>query len=509
MTQQAAQKVTYQDTRNRVGTPAVLIRDSRGGLWEETISYLTGIQNTGALPVGTLPHRGKDIPVYIPDQDSESWTWAKVTRTASPCVHDAVKKYLEGMGLGTLTLGDKDWFSYHPNVNTDGVTRAHVLGVVQGLVYPWGLGISRVQFPKGSALVDEQFDFMVALGVNPMGLVDHTTSNTEYEELAGIKGNFRFEFTTTPTCPCVIMEAVSTANKVTSYQGGVATTYTVNSTGHSTFLGPRDIPHESWQIAIQIDRLGNITYYGDVSKYAHTELLAAESEQTLSLWKLTFNGKKCTPVYNQPVSQPPLAGTGYPHLVGTGASKHTGTGVQETGLGAKPKATPQILPAQAMKKPDSFVETDERCPECAAKLTLYDKTYFCWECHWYGDDPLDNDDVAEDQVCPTCGQPLVSTETYTGCPWCGRFVDIVSCPFCGSEIEEGACVACMFNSHDFEVGLNVCATHDCEVLQYVDQARIIKVCPDCIQEFALELEEVVKVYGVDMYDLGANEGGKK
>lgn len=161
------------------------------------------------------------------------------------CTYDATKNYLESILGIKLSEEDREFFSQHPLVQTDGVPFPDTLRVVQELVEPYGVFISRVQIAQGYSVRGDIRQWRRVLGINPMALGDRMTSNAEFEERTGGKvstEDFRFEFTNEPLFPSVSCGVIGATQGVTGSTGG-----------HAVFVPPRRRANGSL-LAFQLSR---------------------------------------------------------------------------------------------------------------------------------------------------------------------------------------------------------------------------------------------------------------
>lgn len=210
------------------------------------------------------------------------------------CGYDATNEYLGHMFGVSLDHADRIWYANHPKVESMGVPNSEMFSVLHGLVVPYGFGISRVIVKKGLSIVSEDFElWKEILGTNPMASLDSCVSNKEYIEnvSAGNKElkellekdliKMRWEYMDKKSLP---QEAFAVFCSV------AANTPNAMGGGHASYKSPRNTPGD-WIVAVQFDRLSNITYANlpkkDFTKYSMEHL------KVLDVWA-SKNSDKAT-----------------------------------------------------------------------------------------------------------------------------------------------------------------------------------------------------------------------
>jgi len=397
------------------------LKDNTGIIHDLSPTIVKALEKSGVLPIAFLTKDDKKYPMWEVDEGGDAFIAGSAPRI-NDCVYRAVKNFIEGMGLGTLTPGDRRFFETHPRVNEDGVNKANVLAVSHGLIVPWGLGITRIWVPKLSSLGDQHMEFAKALGVNPVGLSNYATSNADLiklleldpygKEAYDLMQAFRFEFADRPKGPCVVMlsnwgsgSTVKTGG--TTVQG--AWTKTSYGMGHADFVGPRDSLNGNWQIAFEIGRLpqytdNSINRYSNVAEaFTQEELL--EKKQTsmkFSIWQSKVGGKtvnawdlenKPKTVYNQAKLPSPTAtkATNAPKVQD---EKDKGGAVDQTSV--------QIIVPNL---------TDQQCPDCGNLVAELEGIQYCLTCNWWND--TSEADIEATEVCPFCYSPMTPDQICT------------------------------------------------------------------------------------------------
>jgi hypothetical protein len=141
----------------------------------------------------------------------------------------------------SLHTSDSDWAAYHPFTEGAGVSMARIPTFVHQLVEPYGLAVSRIRVIEGFVATDEVLaTWQASLGVNPLALVDNTTTNADAAEQLGVEVEAldqacRFEYGIDPLRPSIIGELSNVGT------GG----------GHARYFAPRDYPKD-WKVSVQL-----------------------------------------------------------------------------------------------------------------------------------------------------------------------------------------------------------------------------------------------------------------
>lgn len=482
--------VVYEEVKplNDLKSIEGFLRDNSGGLWSISKRSVEVLTEDDVKPFEEVVYNGKLLPVWVVDKGGERYyntTAANTTRHVNKCVFDAVKKYTESLSLGTLTSGDQKFFTNHPRVSSDGVNRANVLIVSQGLIGPWGLGIDRVWVPKLSSVGPQQEEFMKALGVNPVALTDYETSNEDLIKLLEldpkgdaarqIRDSYRFEFSDEPGRPCVVMMSSSVSKKSSANVGG-AWSATVSGFGHADFIGPRDTIHGTWEIAFSISR--NPVYINGTDMSAYSEMDYFDDEikameeaeknkpKELSTWSSIIGGKSISD-RNKKQTPAPKVST------------------------YKPPYQQQSFNWANRKKDDDAksngkIETrkKETCPDCGeSSIKHYDDYAFCMKCNWW--------------------EELGDEDTYYKCPFCGA-----------KMLSNGMCPTCMFDDEIWRKSqIFSCNKHsDYDVyfssvgpdFEKLDSKDFVYACPLCLKEEDVDLDQFYKAGGNHKKDMTAH-----
>jgi hypothetical protein len=469
----------YLETETRMANSMIhgLMLTADGLLFEMRQYETQKLLDNGVEPNRRADHaEHKQLPIWHVDEGGEEWKklWGSgnvhYAYSVNDCVFRAVEKYIHHAGLGGFTIGDKNWFKYHPNVTQDGALKSIVLGVAHGLLYPYGLGIDRVYMPMASALGKEHKIFAKALGMNPAAIATSSISNAEFIEslgedidpgiAQGIVNDCRFEFVDKPPVPCVVLvNSTITKFKKDKSKGGVNVGGNWSSTstglGHADYLGARDSACGTWLIAFQINKLENIQYRKpelisgfdiDVSESKEAKTSAGKDNgkdrtQELSVYKSKIGG----------VSVDDLAEKDRVRVRAgaTQAAKKT-TEEMKANLGEEVEIAD-----------DRFVSVEGRCGDCGLEeLEAVDDVVFC-ACGWWAIDGVEEDDLF--------APPGASNDL---------------CPICDSPVVDGYCTACMYSpEHWVKSVYRFCPIHG-ESPYVSDQGKF--VCPDCLRDEGID-----------------------
>ncbi len=180
------------------------------------------------------PHKGRDI--YIPEEA------VRVVVQGPPRCADCLLVATDGYMSRVLGIGldrfDREFFNRHGLVRPEGVPEQSTFRVVQELVEPYGLRISRVRVCKDSHVRGDMLQWQNILRVNPLGLSDQRLSNAEFAEVTGqplgtVDTDFRFEYSDEPMRPAIMCSA--------------------DGQEHAEYRGPRG-PSKSDAMQIRVDR---------------------------------------------------------------------------------------------------------------------------------------------------------------------------------------------------------------------------------------------------------------
>ena len=276
------------------------------------------------------------------------------SKSVACCAFDATNGFMKAIGFGGLDEADRTWYKNHPLTVASGLQQAYTLGVLEALVQPYGLGISKVFVRRGMALFEEQVEWAEILGINPMAATDRGTSNAAYiaslGELAEVMGEtadkYGFEIVEELPMGKPIVSMAGTRQATTGFAGGG---------GHASYHGPRSKVHD-WSMAVQYDRIEKCTRNKPFVPYeeAETQNLILDQSKCLDkngkTWKETiFNNSSDgliekglywnAPTYNSSTQSTYKGG-------GSGSNQHpfttkgqNGKGTAGTGTNNKQKKT--------------------------------------------------------------------------------------------------------------------------------------------------------------------------
>ena len=199
----------------------------------------------------------KQVAVFTISKDQTKYKVSTATRTVQYCCYDATNDFMSKMLGKSLCSSDKDWFRDNPCVTSSGPGIHHMITVLNDLVAPYGIGVSKVYYPKLRSVSEDTKEWVTTLGVNPKAELDRDCSNEEYLEILSggnkeIKDSFssmtkdwNFEFVDSPPHGSYVL-----------FRGGN------NSLGHTIYSGPREKIGD-FVMAIQFDFLDKITYHNN------------------------------------------------------------------------------------------------------------------------------------------------------------------------------------------------------------------------------------------------------
>jgi hypothetical protein len=225
----------------------------------------------------------------------ENAKYTKGHKSVQCCAFDATNEYMSSVLGCRLSHDDRNWFVYHPDVTSEGLPMGHTFGIINELVRPYGIGISKIYMRKRSTLSADAREWMEVLGVNPKSVVDRDCSNEEYLDLISANNpnvkeamrstidDFRFEFVDKiPMGSYIIFRSW---NDTGVSPGG----------GHAMYVGPRG-DYSGFIVAIQLDR--NPKYHKTPSSKDYSDVEYLE----LDFWNSLSNEGKKFNEYNNVVS---------------------------------------------------------------------------------------------------------------------------------------------------------------------------------------------------------------
>lgn len=177
---------------------------------------------------------GKISVVYVPASMgyvTEIDLNAKPKKRPLMCTYDAVKNYCESLLGVKFAYEDSEFFESHPLVQEDGVPFPDTLRVVQELITPYNLRISRVRVAPNYGVPGDIKQWRKVLGINPMALADRVTTNAEFAAKMDGKvdvSHFRFDHGSEALFPSVSCGVIGSVQGVTGSTGG-----------HAVYVPPR------------------------------------------------------------------------------------------------------------------------------------------------------------------------------------------------------------------------------------------------------------------------------
>lgn len=204
-----------------ISTDWTAMKNCYKGKCEVTGDEKTGLVETITLPLGELEELV--VPVNLS------------TKRPMMCLYDATKDFVRKIHGVEFTQEDEEFFIQHPLTHDEGVAFPDTLRVVQELIGPYGLRVSRVQTMPNFGVKGDLIKWQRILGCNPMGMADRCTSNAQFLEKLNLVGKedpdkYRFEYTPTALFPAIACGVV---------YGGEASGVTGSTGGHATYIPPR------------------------------------------------------------------------------------------------------------------------------------------------------------------------------------------------------------------------------------------------------------------------------
>lgn len=230
-------------------------------------------------------------------------------RSVQLCGFHGTKEYLIHMFGRNLHKADEDWYKACPLNEASGVPMHYASTVINDLVRPYGLGVSKIFVKKGLSTHTDAPEWMKSLGINPMAVSDHTVDNHEFikrviamkaeaaekakkpmsnedkqkiydEMLVYCDKNYRFEYVDDAPLGSILLYALGSKGT-----GSAAPSF-ASGHGHTKFYAPRErFKETSWKLALQLDRLENIKYKVEPPLCPEPEM-----EKILKPWDCKVNG---------------------------------------------------------------------------------------------------------------------------------------------------------------------------------------------------------------------------
>lgn len=212
------------------------------------------------------------------------------------CAFEASSRYMKHMLGMELDGDDRSWYINHQDCVNEGLPLGHTFSVIQSLVKPYHLGISKIFYNKNSFITKEGYEWLKYLPPNPMALHNKTTSNEEFSQTVGLPINdINEEYRT------VFVDSIQ--EPVILFSGCESTTFAPGG-GHASYAGPR-ANKMNWKLGIKLDFLDMIPYREVPPEYPYHPTTC----KVLSIWMcrgkdgLTLNSKRVpvvTSYYQKP-----------------------------------------------------------------------------------------------------------------------------------------------------------------------------------------------------------------
>lgn len=233
------------------------------------------------------------------------------------CVYTATQDYISARWGRKLDDSDRRWLARHPLATDGGIPQESTITAIQQLVAPYGMKVSRVRIRAGALVLgDQNMQWAMALGCNPMALADRRTANADAAKLlnmdeASANQLWRLEFSDEPLPGSIVGERGWTNGTGVSV-GAMG--------GHARYLAPRARAGD-WFVSIQlapdqeveyltappdpeyVERKGAPTLLVSRTLGPTGELIAVKDGTTWRRWTDIRDGKPATPAPS-PVTPP-------------------------------------------------------------------------------------------------------------------------------------------------------------------------------------------------------------
>lgn len=196
---------------------------------------------------------GFEFPVIFVPKAHVKW------RKAMPlsCLFQATKGLLSNVFGTTLDYDDARFFDEHPLATPSGVSLANTARLVQEIIEPYNLRVSRIQLAPGTGLPGDLANWVDILGMNPIALGDHATTNEMFAQLTGqdlakVNMTYKMEYTEAPLRPCILCAVAPMS----------ASSKTGENLGHAEYVGAR-AKRQGYEptLQIQVDRAPYVHWY--------------------------------------------------------------------------------------------------------------------------------------------------------------------------------------------------------------------------------------------------------
>lgn len=197
--------------------------------------------------------------IFLLPVENARFTKCSELKHVAPCAYNATNEYMKKNLGKEFEDEDRKWYQGHPLTIAAGLPENHTFGVIQALIRPYGLGISKVFFKKGLIATEENKKWLEALSVNPLATDNRFMSNQDYlDTMSGgdpemmalfeeeIK-DYNFEYVDTLPGPAVRCEAWTSGG-----HGSFG--------GHASYIGPRQRRTGDFQMGYQVDFIENCKY---------------------------------------------------------------------------------------------------------------------------------------------------------------------------------------------------------------------------------------------------------
>ena len=202
-------------------------------------------------------------------------------KQVATCAFQASDQYMKHHLGMCLDQTDEKWYKSHPLTVGAGLPQHYTITVLNDLIKPYGIGVSKVYVKRGNGPSEEMKKWWDTLGVNPEARISQLVSNSEFfdnmsegnEEtkkmLQESLGSMNFDYVDELPAGCIICEGK-------------------NGGGHASYKAPRGVAH-SWTIAIQYDRLENCVYHNEPPSFPYEPMYTLSYKSCKNVQGKTFS----------------------------------------------------------------------------------------------------------------------------------------------------------------------------------------------------------------------------
>lgn len=240
--------------------------------WTSTSLYEYGKKNM-------LPHlnwvlmedqnKNECVVIQLPPEHA---AWKRNGKHVACCAYDGTDSYMKHRLGRSLHSSDRQWYQEHPVTVASGLPAQHTLTVLNDLVKPWGVCISKVWLRKGLIDWPEHAGWKEALGCNGMAVGDNETESHEYVQamLNSLpetatdeqREAYKLRLETEAAGHRFLYTNILPSEAMVIFDGGYEAKY-AGGGGHASFKGPREHKGNQWWMAVQYDLVENVHYHAE------------------------------------------------------------------------------------------------------------------------------------------------------------------------------------------------------------------------------------------------------